>query len=240
MALIKCPECGNTASDKAAACPRCGYPLAEYIASLPPEPSPAEIIPAESLPEEKTGAREKRFNLKILLCCILGGFFVSYSIYSLISAIVRNESLFWIIMIYITPILLDVIILFFVLKKRKISLILSIAYPVVSLLSSILAVVLTPVLYPNTTISIGLFSYVDTVLISTLLILYATVGWRKRDSILWALLYFSIELLMFMCSAFSYYIHGGFPGFFWLFTTLLSWSYFFIIIELSSIFRSLP
>ena len=28
MALIKCPECGTEVSDKAAACPRCGNPIA--------------------------------------------------------------------------------------------------------------------------------------------------------------------------------------------------------------------
>ncbi len=27
MALIKCPECRGDVSDKAAACPRCGYPI---------------------------------------------------------------------------------------------------------------------------------------------------------------------------------------------------------------------
>ena len=27
MALIHCPECGREISDKAAACPGCGYPL---------------------------------------------------------------------------------------------------------------------------------------------------------------------------------------------------------------------
>ena len=29
MALITCPECGHSVSDKAAACPHCGYPLGE-------------------------------------------------------------------------------------------------------------------------------------------------------------------------------------------------------------------
>ncbi len=28
MALIKCPECGTDISDKAAACPKCAYPIA--------------------------------------------------------------------------------------------------------------------------------------------------------------------------------------------------------------------
>ena len=27
MALLQCPECSNEVSDKAVACPRCGYPL---------------------------------------------------------------------------------------------------------------------------------------------------------------------------------------------------------------------
>ena len=30
MALIKCPECGKEFSDKAPACPNCGYPI-EYV-----------------------------------------------------------------------------------------------------------------------------------------------------------------------------------------------------------------
>ncbi len=33
MALIKCPECGREVSDKAAACPQCGYPLTQPPAS---------------------------------------------------------------------------------------------------------------------------------------------------------------------------------------------------------------
>ena len=33
MALIKCPECGKEISDKAAACPSCGCPIAEMVKS---------------------------------------------------------------------------------------------------------------------------------------------------------------------------------------------------------------
>lgn len=29
MALIQCPECDNNISDKAIACPHCGYPSSE-------------------------------------------------------------------------------------------------------------------------------------------------------------------------------------------------------------------
>ena len=34
MALINCPECSNSVSDKAFACPRCGYPISQ---SAPPQ-----------------------------------------------------------------------------------------------------------------------------------------------------------------------------------------------------------
>lgn len=30
MALILCPECNNSISDKAVSCPKCGYPIAQY------------------------------------------------------------------------------------------------------------------------------------------------------------------------------------------------------------------
>lgn len=33
MALIKCPECNKEISDKATACPNCGYPIAKVSAS---------------------------------------------------------------------------------------------------------------------------------------------------------------------------------------------------------------
>ena len=33
MALIKCPECGQSISDKASKCPKCGYPIQEYLSS---------------------------------------------------------------------------------------------------------------------------------------------------------------------------------------------------------------
>ena len=31
MALIECPECGQNVSDRAAACPNCGYPVSAMI-----------------------------------------------------------------------------------------------------------------------------------------------------------------------------------------------------------------
>lgn len=31
MALIKCPKCERSISDKASKCPKCGYPIQEYM-----------------------------------------------------------------------------------------------------------------------------------------------------------------------------------------------------------------
>lgn len=40
MALIQCSECGKQVSERAAACPHCGAPLAAATAPSPPQPSP--------------------------------------------------------------------------------------------------------------------------------------------------------------------------------------------------------
>ena len=45
MALIRCPECGNEVSDKAAACPRCGCPITPVTGSAPAAQTP-QMIPA--------------------------------------------------------------------------------------------------------------------------------------------------------------------------------------------------
>jgi TM2 domain-containing membrane protein YozV len=39
MALIKCPECSTQISDKADACPSCGYPIAKNVADNPNRPN---------------------------------------------------------------------------------------------------------------------------------------------------------------------------------------------------------
>ena len=38
MALINCPECSNSVSDKAFACPRCGYPISQSAPLQTPAP----------------------------------------------------------------------------------------------------------------------------------------------------------------------------------------------------------
>lgn len=41
MALITCPDCGQSVSDRAPTCPRCGYPINPQ-APQPPPPMPAQ------------------------------------------------------------------------------------------------------------------------------------------------------------------------------------------------------
>ena len=49
MALIKCPECERDVSDKADACPQCGYPVAKQV---PQSPQEVPVIPQrEEVPE---------------------------------------------------------------------------------------------------------------------------------------------------------------------------------------------
>lgn len=66
MALIKCPECGNEISDKAAACPNCGYPIdRKPIEPVEPSEPVAEVDPsatdsAENTVEAEPCAEEKK------------------------------------------------------------------------------------------------------------------------------------------------------------------------------------
>ena len=59
MALVKCPECGTEVSDKAAACPKCAYPIANPHQS----PSPIKVQTIEQT--------SKQIKLQILLSTLI-------------------------------------------------------------------------------------------------------------------------------------------------------------------------
>ena len=45
MALVQCPECGSTVSDRATSCPKCGTPLA-------PQATPSSQIPVQGFTQQ--------------------------------------------------------------------------------------------------------------------------------------------------------------------------------------------
>lgn len=68
MALIKCPECEKEISDKATACPFCGYPMAPQASEAAPESTPA--APAAS---PKKSSITKIIALVCAAALIVGG-----------------------------------------------------------------------------------------------------------------------------------------------------------------------
>ena len=46
MALISCPECATSVSDRALACPKCGCPIAKpsAVSADVPSPAPAQVV----------------------------------------------------------------------------------------------------------------------------------------------------------------------------------------------------
>lgn len=82
MALIKCPECGETISDKATVCPHCGCPIGNADNKQKPT-SPKEGD--ENSSETKPNATKKKGKAKIwifvviLICLIAGGAYFAFT-----------------------------------------------------------------------------------------------------------------------------------------------------------------
>lgn len=63
MALITCPECGAQVSDKAAACPHCGYPIAANI----PQEQYAFCVKSQPIPTSTVQAWERFTALRLTM-----------------------------------------------------------------------------------------------------------------------------------------------------------------------------
>jgi len=74
MALIKCPECEQSISDKASKCPKCGFPIQEYLSQNADTPSveiemPIEVPAAfQELPPKKRD--KKKLTIIAIVACI--------------------------------------------------------------------------------------------------------------------------------------------------------------------------
>ena len=62
VALITCPECRGEVSDKAAACPRCGYPI-----------MPTQMPPAAPAPVDPSGVLDQKLNEAAVMARQRGG-----------------------------------------------------------------------------------------------------------------------------------------------------------------------
>lgn len=82
MALIQCPECGSTVSDKAAQCPKCGCPLT----ATPPEPAASEPLKVDAAPvlQKKATAKKidkKKIILPVIFIAILASGVLGFRVY---------------------------------------------------------------------------------------------------------------------------------------------------------------
>lgn len=73
MGLIKCVECGNKISDSAESCPKCGFPMHEYVSYVNDEKRKIEEkklqLENKKKAEEERIEREKRMkNIKCVEC----------------------------------------------------------------------------------------------------------------------------------------------------------------------------
>lgn len=74
MALIKCPECEQSISDKASKCPKCGFPIQEYLSQNADTPNEEIEMPIEApaafqeLPPKKRD--KKKLTIIAIVACI--------------------------------------------------------------------------------------------------------------------------------------------------------------------------
>ena len=73
MALITCPECNQQISDRATACPHCGYPLPVATSDMPVADYPAtDTVPqAVAQPVTMAKPRKKRILLIAIICALV-------------------------------------------------------------------------------------------------------------------------------------------------------------------------
>lgn len=74
MALIKCPECEQSISDKASKCPKCGYPIQEYLSGKTEETQTENIndvsVKNEGSSDIQQAPTKKRSKKKIVIALL--------------------------------------------------------------------------------------------------------------------------------------------------------------------------
>lgn len=93
MALIKCPECKQSISDKALKCPKCGYPIQEYLSRKAEETQWERVnntsVNTESFVDIQQAETQKKSNKKLFIVLFAVCVFVVAAL-----AVVFNSNLF--------------------------------------------------------------------------------------------------------------------------------------------------
>ena len=101
MALITCPECGQSISDKALKCPKCGYPIKEHPEENRPDPSATpenSVKDTEAEFVQETSSSKNPFpkgkkNLLVFAACLLIVFLTVFVVYPKITSSVSVKDI---------------------------------------------------------------------------------------------------------------------------------------------------
>ena len=203
MALIKCPECGKTISDQAVNCTDCGYPIQKWLKQQQREAEQAaraeraelrrmekEAAALDQLTDKQlSGGTGKKIGLKLLLVIILGGMLFIFQVLNYITGAYRI--VVWLLLLTVLLSAVNLLpMLFCVMKKRIPAVILCALF-----LTLYVVVIVTAIFQQSFYASFS--SAVVSLLLCTLMLLYALIGFRNRNSIVWALIFIGIETIDF-------------------------------------------
>ena len=212
MALIKCPECGKTISDRAVTCTDCGYPIQEWLkeqqspAGQTPQPAPVIASPVMPPPPAETKPA-RRFSVKLLLIIIAGSLLLIYSF------IIFSKRNIWNLGVLperlSTMYLLHGAMLFCVLRKKIPALIMAGLYPV-------LAIVMTVTQFYSARISLyDAIGIIPSILLAILLIVYAIFGKYNRSSLVWMIVFLVLFLIEIIYAFLRLGLMYSIPGIIW-------------------------
>ena len=231
MALIRCPECGRTVSDRAAACPDCAFPIREWLQEQPvvpelpapeaeptvqeAEPTVQETEPAvpelPDIPAPPPAAVNlpRRFSLKLLLVIITGSLLL---VYSFVLFTMRAK---WDVpgLTYrLSPLyLLHGAMLFCVLRKKIPALILASLYVVFLLVATIVQLSAARIsLYE-------MVAAIPSLLLAVLLILFAVFMRKAGNSLVWPIVFAALFVCELVYCFFFCGLRFNLPGLVWYF-----------------------
>ena len=220
MALIRCPECGRTVSDRAAACPDCAFPIREWLQEQPvvpespapealaPETEPAvPEVPDVPAPPPAAVNPPRRFSLKLLLVIITGSLLLVYSfvLFTMRGGWNAPGLTYRLSVMY----LLHGAMLFCVLRKKIPALILASLYFVLLLVATIVQVF---------SASISLYEMVaafPSLLLAVLLILYAVFMKKAENSLVWPIVFAALFVCELVYCFFFCGLRFNLPGLIW-------------------------